>query len=287
MEKILTDKNEIIKHKRMLVERARKLGWKNIFMYECGVIEKYTKVFVEAVRNFKIPMSECTLVLQGIIINIRDTVHEGIFEYRVQDGVKKVWRGLFEINTPSDRFRDVLKMYKKESNYISYRNTTYKLQSPKDGSVSAIPFNVAVIYDGYERTGEAVNRIIDHVTKDIVYTGLYFAGFSINAKLFVVEESPISKNSKGVIKKQSNNKSLYRIMHVSDIRKHYINRPEQCGSKLKVGFERRRHLHTFRSSRFVNMQGKTIWYPSVWVGPKSTIIDNRLIFVHTEISCDK
>ena len=44
MEKILTDKNEIIKHKRMLVERARKLGWKNIFMYECGVIERYTKL---------------------------------------------------------------------------------------------------------------------------------------------------------------------------------------------------------------------------------------------------
>lgn len=286
MEKILTDEKEIAMHKKMLIKKARTLGWKNLFMYECGVVDKYTKVFVEAVRNFRIPLNECTVIQQGIIVNLRDTEYDSILEYRIYDGSGKVWRGFFETDNHSDKFIKVMNKNTIGGLNCAHKNYMYNLSAKKDKSITKIPFTVCLLYSGFEKSDSLTSEVIRHIVDTLVCTGLFFAGFSLNAKLFIVEEKSASQaKSKG--KKKCENKSIYRIMHVSDIRKCYIRKAEQNGSKIKVGFERRRHKHTFRSDRFVNMKGKTIWYPSVWVGPKTAIVGDRLITVHTEISCDK
>ena len=73
-------------------------------------------------------------------------------------------------------------------------------------------------------------------------------------------------------------------MHSKTIRKEYIHlNTSGERQRLKVGFERRRHIRTYRHERYVNMRGKTQVIEPTWIGPTEVEVGTKLIKVRLDI----
>lgn len=101
---------------------------------------------------------------------------------------------------------------------------------------------------------------------------------------FVLEEIPeeaIKKRERSGSKKRRDRvprtyeRPRYTIMRPHNIRKRMgLPEPEACGTKRRP-HERRAHLRTLRSSKFVNKKGQRITVKATWVGPKENTVGGK------------
>lgn len=106
-------------------------------------------------------------------------------------------------------------------------------------------------------------------------------------KRFIVETKPKkNKNYTGKNKKilRSHERSLYTLLTVPEIRKVFT---EKSRTKINfeqiTGHERRRHIRTFKSDRFVNKKGQSVIIPATWVGPRQVETDKRIYEVRIDL----
>lgn len=82
---------------------------------------------------------------------------------------------------------------------------------------------------------------------------------------------------------RSHERPMFTLLTPDEVRK-IIPRQEHVGSHASPApHERRRHLRTLRSDRFVNMQGRTITIPASWVGPTEATVGRKLYKVRIDL----
>lgn len=112
----------------------------------------------------------------------------------------------------------------------------------------------------------------------------YFTDLMIDTKLFILEES-IATKRKGKLKIKMNQK-LYHVIDARTIRKKYVtSNPSGTGTKIEVGYPRRRFVRTYRDDCYVNMKGQTQIIESTWCGPSESFepSNDRLYKVRLDI----
>lgn len=93
---------------------------------------------------------------------------------------------------------------------------------------------------------------------------IQFSIFMADTKYFVISETSAIRK-KGKLKEKG--LTLYRTLHVSTIRKQYIkHNVDNTERSTTIGYERRRHLRTYKHDRYINMKGITVIIESTWIG---------------------
>ncbi len=111
---------------------------------------------------------------------------------------------------------------------------------------------------------------------------LYFNFFMTKPKYFIIQETK-AKKKKGKIRTKG--RSLYKFLHITDIRRNYIPHSKNNSDPI-IGTERRRHPRILRSEYFTKMQGKTIMIASTWIGPTQVLQKGVLYKILKDIGFD-
>ena len=94
---------------------------------------------------------------------------------------------------------------------------------------------------------------------------------------FIIESAPIVQvQFRGEWKSQEGQDKNYIVLNIGEIQKRYqlgISNNKGLGRK---SHPRRAHLRVLRSEKFKHKRGQTIKIPAIWVGPKETMINNRI-----------
>lgn len=185
-----------------------------------------------------------------------------------------------KIKTPDDIFRfstdlsgnrEISRMVGNTMIHASLQD----LESPTMGGVKITRMTFDKIADD---NYALIERFIEAFTSHLVLAMVYFVRFFTDSKYFVVHEVSARKRA-GKIVTKPNDPGIYRILHITDIRKKYIKRNGSSG-ETSVGYERRGHMRTFRDERYVNMRGKSIFIKSTWVGPQESLVGDKLYKVY-------
>lgn len=94
---------------------------------------------------------------------------------------------------------------------------------------------------------------------------------------FIFEDAPVTVKKRGRGSshvKRSAERPVYSLLHPKAIRER-MGLPEPSEGGGRIPHERRAHVRTFRSDRYVNMKGKSVMIPATWIGPSENVLGGR------------
>jgi len=140
------------------------------------------------------------------------------------------------------------------------------------------------------------DRVYDDPVSSMIATLLADVAISVHGMLaamadtkkFIFEERP-AKPFKPTKKRKSpllHERSLFTVLSPKDCRRYLrVKDPEHVPAKgsKKAPHERRGHYRTYRSDRYVNKKGKTVYIAPIWVGQSETERGGKVYSVRLDL----
>lgn len=153
---------------------------------------------------------------------------------------------------------------------VELSNGQYKSEGSLLG-VYVIVDEVVVLQIGQDKI--SVNPKFDVILSNYLTALEEVSFFNSKEDHFVLENSPVPMKRGKLPIARSHQRPQYTILHPNEIRSQM--KLPLPGDGTVAPHERRAHKHTFVDERFKKMKGKTIVYPSTWVGVSESVVGKR------------